>query len=164
LHKICDYNLPRTRVYFVAIFLGILAGVANSFLAIDLRMRPILGGWILVSLILVIILHEAIHGATAAMLGHKPQFGLKPPLVYITFAHKIPRNHFILIAVAPFVLLDILFILLYARGVLNLFCDLCLIINSIGAVGDIWVALKLLQVPKQSLILDTKTGFEVWTG
>jgi len=162
LHKISDYTLPRNRVCITAIFLGIFAGVANTFLSIDLRMRPMLGVWTLASLAFVIILHESVHGATAAILGHKPLFGFKPPLVYITFAHKVPRNHFILIAVAPFVLLDILFILMYARGALNLFWDLCLIINTIGALGDIWIALKLLHVPKQSLILDTKTGLEIW--
>jgi len=162
LHKISDYTLPRKLVYVVAIFLGVLAGVANSFLAIDLTIRPALIGWLLASLILVITLHEAIHGAIAVMLGHKPLFGLKPPLVYITFSNKIPRNHFILIAVAPLVFLDIMFILLYARGILNLFCDFCLIINTIGAIGDVWIVIKLLYVPKRSLIQDTKTGFEIW--
>jgi len=122
-----------------------------------------LGGWLLSSLLLVMVLHEAFHGATASLLGHKPLFGLKPPLVYITFASKIPRNHFILVAVAPLVLLDILFILMYAQGVLTLFCDFCFMSTTIGAVGDIWIVLTLLHMPKQSLILDTKTGFEVWT-
>ena len=162
LHKICDYTLPRSQVYVTAIFLGIVAGVANSFLTIDLSLKPILGVWILASLLLVIILHEAVHGAAAALLGHKPLFGLKPPLVYMTFADKIPRNHFILITLAPFVLLDILFILMFARGVHKLFWDLCLISNTIGAVGDIWIAITLLHMPRGSFILDTKSGIEVW--
>ena len=163
LEKISDYTLPRNQVYVTAVFLGIIAGVVNSFLAVDLSMRPMLGALVLASLILVILLHEGLHGAAAVMLGHKPQFGFELPLVYITFTHKVPRNHFILIALAPFILLDIVFIVMYVRGALKLFCDLCLIINTIGAVGDVWIALKLLQMPKQSLIMDTKTGFEVWT-
>ena len=163
MEKVGDYALPRNLVYVIAVFLGIIAGVVNSFLAIDLRVRPMLGVLVLASLVLVIILHEGLHVTAAMMLGHKPQFGIKLPLVYITFTHKVPRNHFILIALTPFILLDIVFIVLYARGVLKLFCDLCLVINTIGAVGDIWIALKLLQMPRQSLILDTKTGFEVWS-
>lgn len=100
MHKVSDYTLPRKLVYGVAIFVGILAGIVNSFLTIDLSMRPSLVGWLLSAMILVIALHEAVHVAVASMLGHKPLFGLKPPLVYITCTDKIPRNHFMLIAVA----------------------------------------------------------------
>ena len=41
---------------------------------------------------------EMIHGAVAALVGYKPLFGLKPPLVYVTFAEKLPAGHFMLVA------------------------------------------------------------------
>lgn len=162
MKKIDDYTLPRNTVYGVCIFMGILAGVANSFLTIDFSPRPSLYGWLLAAIIIVVTLHEGIHGAAAALLGHKPLFGLKPPLVYITFTNKIPRGHFILVALAPFVVLDLLFALLYVQGALKLFSDLSFIINTIGAVGDVWIVFKLLGAPKGALIQDTKTGIEVW--
>ena len=64
---------------------------------------------------------------------------------------------------APFIVLDLVFGVLYARGLLKLFSNFCFTINTIGAVGDIWVAIKLLSAPKGAVVQDTNTGFEVWT-
>lgn len=160
--KISDYTLPRNRVYLVAIFLGVLAGIANSYLDIDFSPRPALLVWTLVSIVIVVVLHEGIHGATAIFLGYKPLFNFKPPLVYITFISKLPRGHFILVALAPLFVLDILFGLLYIQGTFRLFADISLIINTIGAVGDVWIVFKLFKAPKTALVQDTKTGIEVW--
>ncbi len=44
------------------------------------------------------------------------------------------------IALAPLIVLDALFISLYAVGVLRLFMDRCLAVNTIGAVWVIVVA------------------------
>jgi hypothetical protein len=162
LKKVADCTPPRSTLYAIGVAMGVLAGFANSLLGIDMGLRPSLFGWLLVSLIVVVALHEGTHGAVAALLGHKPLFGLKPPLVYVTFTGKLPREHFMVVAIAPFVVLDLLFGFLYARGALKLFCDLSLIVNSIGSVADIWVVLKLIGAPKGALIQDTKTGFEVW--
>ena len=162
MKRVAECALPRKALSGVGIALGLLAGFANSLLDIDMSLTPSLFGWLLASLIVVVALHEGTHGAVAALLGYKPLFGLRPPLVYVTFADKLPRGHLILVAIAPFVILDLLFGLLFARGTLKLFCDLSLIINSIGSVGDIWVVLKLIGAPRGAWIQDTKTGFEVW--
>lgn len=160
--KVSEFILPRKAVYGICLFMGILAGIVNSFLNMDFSLSLSLVGWLLAAMVIVVSLHESIHGAVAALFGHKPVFGLKPPLVYITFASKIPRNHFILIALAPFIVLDLVFGLLYARGLLKLFSNFCFTINTIGAVGDVWIAAKLLGAPKGTIVQDTKTGFEVW--
>ncbi len=162
LKKISEFTLPRKTIYSICVFMGILAGIMNSYLHVDFSLRPVLIGWLLAAIVIVVGLHESIHGAVAALFGHKPLFGLKPPLVYITFASTIPRDHFILVALAPFFVLDLLFGLLYARGLLKLFSNFCFTINTIGAVGDVWVAIKLLGTPRGTVIQDTKTGFEVW--
>jgi hypothetical protein len=162
LKKVSEFTLPRKAVYWVCIFMGILTGIVNSFLQMDFSLTFSLVGWLLAAIIIVVSLHEGIHGAVAALFGHKPLFGFKPPLVYITFTSTIPRDHFILVALAPFFVLDLLFGLLYARGLLKLFSNFCFTINTIGAVGDVWVAIKLLGAPKGTVIQDTKTGFEVW--
>ena len=162
MKKIGDYTLPRGAVYGVCIFFGILVGVVNSFLELDFSFRPALFGWLIAAIVIVVILHEGIHGTVAAVLGHKPEFGLKPPLVYITFSSRIPRGHFTLVALAPFIVLDIVFGFLYVQSVLKLFSNFCFTINTIGAVGDVWIAVRLLNTPKGAEIQDTKTGFEIW--
>jgi hypothetical protein len=149
-------------LYAIGIAVGVVAGFANSLIDLDMSLRLSLFGWVLASVIVVVALHEGTHGAVAALLGHKPLFGLRPPLVYVTFTGKLPRGHFMVVAIAPFILLNLLFGCLYGRGTLKLFCDFSLIINSIGSVADIWVFLKVIGAPRGAMIQDTKTGFEVW--
>lgn len=162
LKKISEYVLPRNRLFGVGIIIGVTAGLINLYLDVDFILGPELFGLLFAAVVTVIVLHEGIHGAVATFLGHKPLFGLKPPLVYITFSGKIPKRHFILIALAPFLVLNTVFVFLYAYEKLRLFSDLCLTINTIGAIGDVWIVLKLLSAPKGALIQDTKTGIEVW--
>ncbi len=162
LKKVAHCNPPRSFLYAIGIAAGVVAGFANSILNIDMSLNPSLFGWVLASVVAVVALHEGTHGAVAVLLGHRPVFGLRPPLVYITFKGKLPRGHLMMVAIAPFVVLDLLFGILYAQGTLILFCDLSLIVNSIGSMVDIWVILKLIGAPKGALIQDTRTGFEVW--
>jgi hypothetical protein len=142
--------------------IGVLAGFANAHLGIDFNLEASFFLWLLLAIIVVVVLHEGTHGGVAALLGHKPVFGLKLPLVYVTFKAKVPRWHYMLVAIAPFVILTFLFGFLDAQGALKLFCHLSLLTNLIGSVGDLWVVLKLVGGPKGAWIQDTKTGFEVW--
>jgi hypothetical protein len=160
--KVAEHTPARSTLCAIGVAIGVLAGIVNAHLGIDMSLRASLFKWLLASIIVVVALHEGAHGAVAALLGHKPLFGVRPPLVYVTFTGKLPRGHYMLVAMTPFIILNFLFGFLYARGALKLFCDLSLIINSIGSVGDIWVVLKLTGGPKGAWIQDTKSGFEVW--
>jgi hypothetical protein len=142
--------------------MGVLAGSVNAHLGIDMSLGPWLLGWLLVSIMVVVFLHEGLHAGVAGLLGHKASFGLRPPLVYVTFTGKLPRGHYMLVAITPFVILNLLFGLLLAAGELNLFFNLSLIVNSIGSMGDIWGVLMLAGGPRGAMIQDTKSGFEVW--
>jgi len=162
LRKVADHNPARRILWVIGIAIGVLAGFINAHLGIDMCLSPSLFGWLLASLVVVVLLHEGLHAAVAALLGHKTLFGFHPPLVYVTFTDKLPRGQYMLVAITPFAILNLLFGFLFARGVLNLLCDLSLIVNSIGSMGDIWVVLKLAGGPRGALIQDTKSGFEVW--
>jgi hypothetical protein len=141
---------------------GVLVGIGNSFLALDFTPRPALVASLVAAIITVLLLHEGLHGAVGLALGHRPVFGVEPPLVFTTFREKIPRTHLIAIALAPLLVLDAAFVFLYYLGVLRLFADLCFAVNTIGAVGDVWIVLKLARHPPTALIQDTKSGVEVW--
>jgi hypothetical protein len=162
LRKVADHTPARAILGMIGVAMGVLAGLVNAHLGIDMSLGPSLLGWLLVSIIVVVFLHEGLHAATAGLLGHKASFGLQPPLVYVTFAGKLPRGHYMLVAITPFVILNLLFGFLLARSGLHLLCDLSLIVNSIGSMGDIWVVLKLAGGPRGALVQDTKSGFEVW--
>lgn len=160
--RIASYVFPRHKATIYGLGMGILVGIGNSFLALDFSFRWELAGTLAVAIVTVLLLHEGLHGGVGRLLGHHPIFGVEPPLVFTTFRERIARGHFMMIALAPLVVLDTVFISLYALGVLKLFMDLCFAVNTIGAVGDIWLALKLIRHARGTYVEDTQTGIEVW--
>ena len=115
-----------------------------------------------IAISLNVALHEGVHAATAMLFGYKPLFGVKPPLVYVTFTEKIPREQFAAIALAPFIILDAVFVALLGMDILKVFSYFCLITNTLGSVGDLWIAYKLIPHKPGSWVQDTKTGIEIW--
>ncbi len=162
LMKVTEYVFSRTQATCYGLGVGVLLGIANTCLALDFTPRLELLGWLGAALLTVLLLHEGLHGAVGMLLGHRPHFGFEPPLVYTTFAKKIPRGHFIAIAAAPLLILNIAFFATYRLGAVRLFAVLCFAINTIGAMGDVWIALKLFPHERGTFIQDTKAGVEVW--
>ena len=162
LKKVADHTPARATLYGIGTAAGVLVGDVNVRLGIDMPLNASVLGLLLLSILIVVLLHEGLHGIVAALLGHKPLFGIKPPHVYVTFTGKLPQSHYMLVAIAPFVLLNLPFGFLYIRDILKSFCHLSLIVNSIGSIGDLWVTRKLAGGSKGAWIQDTKSGFEVW--
>ncbi len=161
--KVAEYTISRRKAAGYAIIIGFLIGLLNAiFVPIDFTLRPELFGWLAAAVVCIIILHESVHGATAILFGYKPLFGFKPPLIYMTFREKIPKGIFIAVALTPLFILNLVFGTFFALGILKAFCLFCLIINTLGAIGDIWIMLKLVKHERGTLVLDTKTGIEVW--
>ncbi len=161
--KVAEYNFSRNKATVGALIVGGLIGIFNAYFPlIDFTLRPVFFGWLLLAVVLTVVVHEATHGAVALLLGNKPIFGFKPPLVYITFTDKIPRDHFIAIALAPFIILNIVFCLAFAKGVLRDLMYFSIFINTLGAIGDVWITFKLIRQARGTMIQDTKTGVEVW--
>ncbi len=98
LECVGTYNISRKRAVAGAALLGVLMGVANLFLDLDFTLEWALLGWLALAIVTVVPVHEGIHGLAAVLLGHKPIFGFKPPLVYVTFKTRVPRGHLIIIA------------------------------------------------------------------
>ena len=164
LVMVVEYTFPRWKAVVYGILVGLLIGYGNTFLDVDFTLgtAPLLG-LVIAAIVIVVVVHEGLHGGVGMLLGHRPVFGLEPPLVYTTYKEKIPRDHLIAIALAPLVLIDIACIALYSLGALRLFAVLCFAVNTIGALGDVWIVLKISRHTRESLIQDTKTGVQVWS-
>ena len=162
LEKVAEHTVSRVKLGVYGAGVGILLGIVNAFLDVDFTARPALIGWLVAAIVMVVVLHEGTHGAVAHLLGHRPIFGLKLPLVYVTFDKKLPRGHLVAIALAPFVLLNIVFVAVYAAGFLKLLFALCFGINTLGATGDLWIISRLLGHDRGTYVQDTKTGVEIW--
>lgn len=156
------YELPRRRATLAGVVLGIVLGSAATRLDLVFPdWLPILG-WLAAALVVTVALHEGVHAGVARALGHRPVFGLRPPLVYVTFHEAIPRSHFVAVALAPLLLLDALFVGLYLAGVLRFGAFLAFLVNTIGALGDLWMTARLLPHRRGAWVQDTRTGMEVW--
>ena len=125
------------------------------------------GGTILISVALFIgtfVLHELIHGAFMSKYGGKPSYGAGIahyilPYFYATTKTIFTRNQFIVIAIAPLVVISLVVI-----GIMAAFPSIAhwmiipFVINGSGAVGDLWVTRNILRCPKHVLVEDRKNG------
>ena len=115
--------------------------------------------------ILVLFLHEGIHALAFAFWGGTPYFGAKLPVALYCGARNqiFRRNHYLVVGLAPLVMITIagiLFTLLSpALAAYTLFGTIG---NFAGAAGDLQVAIELWRQPKDVLVEDTETGYRVW--
>lgn len=118
--------------------------------------------WLLAALAAVVPAHEGVHALAAKSLGHTPGFKIDLPRIFTTFATSLPRDHVLVIALAPLVVLNALALALFPFSSLRLFAALCLLLNTVGSAGDIWLAVKLLGHARDTRVLATAAGVEVW--
>jgi hypothetical protein len=143
-----------------ALYLGKLP---SSF-SIDLNQV----GFTLAAIIITIVLHEWLHGMTMKIFGAKPQYGFKwkQLLFYATCpGHAFQRNHYIVVALAPLVVLTGLFVL--GIWLLNgttrvVLLGICGTLNASGAIGDIWMSGIALRYPSTAYIVDEQDGMRVF--
>lgn len=116
--------------------------------------------------VLFVILHELVHGLFFWFYTkEKPVFGLK--LLY-AFAGAprffIPRNQYMVIGLAPLVVLSGLGFILQPVVPVELLLPLnvALVANASGAVGDVYVVLKLAGFPSSVLVNDTGDRFTAY--
>ncbi len=129
-------------------------------------------GWrnffvMIASLILMIIVHEAVHGLFMRLYGARPRFDILWHLgaAYATApGYAFTRNQFIVIALAPLLGLSIVGVLLFAVLPPGLWLGLLifLIFNVSGAVGDLWMTALCLRYPPSTMIMDEQDGIRVF--
>jgi hypothetical protein len=128
-------------------------------------------GTILISVTLFIgtvVLHELIHGVFMSIYGGKPRYGAGIayfilPYFYATTKTVFLRNQFIVIAIAPLVVISLVGIgLMAAFPSIAHWMLIPFVINASGAVGDLWVTRNVLRYPKHVLLEDRKTGLIIY--
>lgn len=110
----------------------------------------------------VILIHEVIHGAVAALLGAKPSFGIGPGFAYTTFLDPMSRTRYLLVGLSPLVVITatVLAIALIWPGLAGWMMFLG-IVNASGAIGDLWMTWRILRAPRNALFYDLADGFAV---
>jgi hypothetical protein len=123
-------------------------------------------GKLILVIFLVLALHEAIHAIYFWVFSrHKPLVGFKGFYAYAAMpGWYFPRNQYLMIGIAPLILITligILFMAILPISNLNLVL-VALVINTSGAVGDLFVVIWLLTKPAETLALDQGDSIEFY--
>jgi preprotein translocase subunit Sec61beta len=128
-------------------------------------------GTIVISVTLIIgtiVLHELIHGVFMSKYGGKPSYGAGIahyilPYFYATTKTIFTRNQFIVIAIAPLVVISLVGIgFMAAFPSIAHWMFIPFVINASGAVGDLWITRNIFRYPKHVLVEDRKTGLIIY--
>ncbi|SRR5579883_1770139 len=115
--------------------------------------------------VLILPIHEAIHALAFLFWGGRPHFGARLPLVLYCGAREqlFRRTPYLTIGLAPLVVISLVGIILpFLSPPLAFYAFFALVGNLSGAVGDIWVVRRLLQLPAHVWVEDTETGYRAW--
>ncbi|BCX09921.1 MAG: hypothetical protein KatS3mg066_3780 [Fischerella sp.] len=112
-----------------------------------------------------IIIHELIHGVAFAAFGGSPRYGVSVkfflPYAYATSpGTRFSRNAYLVIDLAPLVVIDLLCLVLVAIFPQAAWLGLVVVFNTSGASGDLWMATLLLRCPLRQL--RWKIVIQVW--
>jgi hypothetical protein len=118
--------------------------------------------------ILVIILHEGVHGVMILLFGARLTFGIIPSglMVYASSpGHAFPRNAYLWIAIMPLLVLDSLVLLLVIFPIGSLLAVVLAVaaaLNTAGAIGDVWIASIARRYPVDAYVIDEKDGMRIF--
>ena len=168
--------LPLARFSLLLFVLGSIFFIVLNLIAYMWRTgkhgASINGGqillWLLIGLVgyvVIMVVHELLHGVAFVLWGGKPYYGAKLPIALYCGARNqvFPRNYYLVIGLAPFVIITlagIIFTLL--APTLSPYALFALVGNVSGAAGDLWVVKRLLAQPAEVFVEDLETGYRVW--
>jgi hypothetical protein len=110
--------------------------------------------------VVVIAVHEALHGIGFRAFGGRPRFGAGLASGFpVAFAfcpgHRFTRNQFLVIGALPPVVIDAVALALGAFAPLATIGWLAIAFNTAGAVGDLWMIALVLQAPRAAMFEDS---------
>ena len=113
---------------------------------------------LILTIVLVLVFHEAIHAFFFWYFSRqKPKVGFKGSYAFAAMpGWYFPRNQYLLIGIAPLLvitLIGILLLVITPESLLNMIL-VALILNTSGAIGDLIVVLWLLTKPRYTYALD----------
>lgn len=133
----------------------------------------VIATWLLIPAVFVI--HELIHGLAIRLQGYKPRYGtffapvtetIQLPIAFYatTDGAYFPRRGFVVIALAPLIVISIVGLigLMLLPGNLHLPWNIMIALNSTGASGDVWMTWLVLQYSSSILIRDEADAIRIY--
>jgi hypothetical protein len=158
-------NLVRPTALEALRFHDILTIMPDGNTSIVLPFQLIMDA--IVALVLVMLIHELVHGVFFwRFAGQRPTFGIKGLFPYAAAPSGVyfPRNQFLVVGIAPLVLLTLVGLLLMVIAPVVVVPILLLFIafNVAGAAGDLVMVVWLLSYSPDTLMQDNGSGVIVY--
>jgi len=156
----------------LAVVVSFLLGLYTYWVRIDIVFSPQITFpfWAILAILTVafvtIVLHELVHGVLFWFYTHeRPKFGFK--LLYAYAAAPgwyFAKNVYWLIGIGPLVFLSLLGMVILPFVPLTWlpYLLLGLFLNATGAIGDLYIVIRLAFEPAGTLVHDHGTGFRVF--
>jgi hypothetical protein len=122
---------------------------------------------VVIAFVLVMLIHELVHGLFYwRFAGQRPTFGIKGLGVYVAAPAEVyfPRNQYLVVGIAPLILLTVVGLLLVTIVPVVVVPILILFVafNAAGASGDLLMAAQLLSYSPDTLMRDNGSGVIVY--
>lgn len=107
-----------------------------------------------------LVVHELLHGAVYTLLGYRVSYGFSAKLgaaYAAAFGQYQKRWHNLVAAATPLVVMTLVGVPLLTvpeSRVLAMSAFIVLLINTSGAVGDLYIMYRLLRMPRYTLLYD----------
>ncbi|WP_132057036.1 metalloprotease family protein [Halorussus amylolyticus] len=159
-----SYPTPWLLVGSFALLVGAAAGFGalmaeiRGVTSLEISFGP--NGIAVVALLVVgtVVVHELIHGLVSRALGYRVRYGLALNMgaaYAAAFGQFQTRRDNLLIALAPVVVFTVVLVPLLAGPLrIALAAFLVLVVNTSGAVGDLYLAYRLARMPEGTLLYD----------
>jgi hypothetical protein len=146
-------------------FHDILTITPDGELSFELPLIAMVGAIIVI--FFVMLIHEFVHGVIFWLFGgRRPKFGIEGLFIYVAAPLGIyfPGNQYLVVGLAPFVLLTSLGLLLMAIVPVVVLPVLCfsIALNAAGSAGDLVMVVRLLCFSPDTLMEDSDTGVVVY--
>lgn len=151
-------------------------GAALALMIVWTAIIPSIGGaddgapwWlnVILTLLIVLPLHEFLHGVAIQITGHRPRYGMKlaQGVLYATADGAFFRwREYVFIALTPLVAITALGMILmpFITDGWRILIVMAVVLNAGGAIGDLWSVWTLRHFPEDTLIQDRGDSFSVY--
>lgn len=158
------WQVVGTGLFFLGVALFAAANGGEGTVALAGRSAVGAFAAMLGLLLLLMVLHEAIHGAAMRRFGARPTYGVGVmyrllPYFYCTAAgFRFSRRQFIAVSLAPMLVISLLGALVVAVAPAGGWLVVPLAAHLGGGIGDLWGTALTLRQPPGTLVEDLKTG------
>jgi hypothetical protein len=116
-------------------------------------------------IVLVLPLHEWIHGLTIRHYGHRPRYGIKRFVLFATSDGALfRRDEFVRIALAPLSVITAVGVgvMLFVPPDIGGWVGWAVVVNAAGAIGDLWMTSVTLRYDSSVLIRDEEDSMRIF--